>query len=183
MICLGFKCHYKRHLDGQNFHYNGSSVFEKILHGHLDEINQTLHRMKHFIEKPIEKRKEERIMSNFVGIDHVQLAAPKGSEEKARLFFGGILGMEEIPKPSNLVKRGGVWFQCGHHQLHIGIQDHFQAAKKAHPAFLVKSLSELKKALLNHHISIREDEPLEGAIRFYVEDPFGNRIEFLERTD
>ncbi|KMY21428.1 VOC family protein [Bacillus pumilus] len=122
-------------------------------------------------------------MSNFVGIDHVQLAAPKGSEEKARLFFGGILGMEEIPKPSNLAKRGGVWFQCGHHQLHIGIQDHFQAAKKAHPAFLVKSLSELKKALLNHHISIREDEPLEGAIRFYVEDPFGNRIEFLERTD
>ncbi|KKD40998.1 VOC family protein [Bacillus sp. FSL L8-0167] len=122
-------------------------------------------------------------MSNFFGIDHVQLAAPKGSEEKARLFFGEILGMKEIPKPSNLAKRGGVWFQCGHHQLHIGIQEHFQAAKKAHPAFLVRSLSELKEALLKYHIRISEDEPLEGANRFYVEDPFGNRIEFLERRD
>ncbi|KEP26223.1 MULTISPECIES: VOC family protein [Bacillus] len=122
-------------------------------------------------------------MSNFFGIDHVQLAAPKGSEEKARLFFGEILGMREIPKPSHLVKRGGVWFQCGNHQLHIGIEDHFQASKKAHPAFRVKSLSKLKEILVKHHIRIREDQPLDGAIRFYVDDPFGNRIEFLERIE
>ncbi|TYR78265.1 glyoxalase [Priestia megaterium] len=122
-------------------------------------------------------------MSNFFGIDHVQLAAPKGSEEKARLFFGEILGMEEISKPSNLAKRGGVWFQCGNHQLHIGIQDDFQAAKKAHPAFHVKNLSRLKETLVKNHISIKEDEPLEGAIRFYADDPFGNRIEFLQRME
>ena len=105
-------------------------------------------------------------MSNFLGIDHVQLAAPKGSEEKVRLFFGEILGMEEIPKPVHLAKRGGVWFQ---------------AAKKAHPAFQVKKLSNVKETLMKHHILIKEDQPLDGAIRFYVDDPFGNRIEFLER--
>ncbi|ALM27428.1 MULTISPECIES: VOC family protein [Bacillus] len=120
-------------------------------------------------------------MSNFLGIDHVQLAAPKGSEEKARLFFGEILGMEEIPKPVHLAKRGGVWFQCGNQQLHIGIEDQFQAAKKAHPAFQVKKLSNVKETLMKHHILIKEDQPLDGAIRFYVDDPFGNRIEFLER--
>ncbi|PRR90242.1 MULTISPECIES: VOC family protein [unclassified Bacillus (in: firmicutes)] len=122
-------------------------------------------------------------MSNFLGIDHVQLAAPKGSEEKARLFFGEILGMREIPKPSHLVQRGGVWFQCGNQQLHIGIENQFHAAKKAHPAFQVKNLSNLKETLMQHHILIKEDQPLDGAIRFYVDDPFGNRIEFLERME
>jgi catechol 2,3-dioxygenase-like lactoylglutathione lyase family enzyme len=116
----------------------------------------------------------------FTGIDHVQLAAPKGSEEQARKFFGEILGMEEIPKPSNLAKRGGVWFRCGSHQLHIGIQEDFTPAKKAHPAFHVENLEALREHLVTKGVTIKEDEPLEGAIRFYVDDPFGNRLEFLQ---
>ncbi|GLG02167.1 glyoxalase [Alicyclobacillus hesperidum subsp. aegles] len=120
---------------------------------------------------------------SFSGIDHVQLAAPKGSENEARKFFGDILGMAEIPKPANLATRGGVWFQAGIHQLHIGIQDDFVPAKKAHPAFHVKNLEALRERLVKHGVQVKEDEPLEGANRFYVDDPFGNRLEFLEWID
>lgn len=119
-------------------------------------------------------------MYHFKGLDHIQLAAPKAAEEEAREFFAGILGMEETPKPENLAKRGGVWFQCGSHQLHIGIQDEFSPAKKAHPAFEVDNLEDLKKRLQENNIEVIEDEPLQGANRFYIHDPFGNRLEFLE---
>ncbi|MCL6445877.1 MAG: VOC family protein [Alicyclobacillus sp.] len=120
---------------------------------------------------------------SFSGIDHVQLAAPKGSEDEARKFFVDILGMVEIPKPANLAKRGGVWFQVGTHQLHIGIQDDFVPAKKAHPAFHVNNLEAFRERLVKRGVKVKEDEPLEGANRFYVDDPFGNRIEFLERIN
>lgn len=116
----------------------------------------------------------------FKGIDHVQLAAPKNSENESRKFFTDILGMEEIEKPENLKKRGGVWFQCGTHQLHIGIQEPFTPAVKAHPAFSVNDIGKLKQKLEENNVDIKEDEPLEGATRFYVNDPFGNRIEFLQ---
>ncbi|WDL96558.1 VOC family protein [Alicyclobacillus sp. ALC3] len=117
---------------------------------------------------------------SFDGIDHVQLAAPKGTEEKARHFFIDILGMAEITKPANLAARGGVWFQVGHHQLHIGIEDDFVPAKKAHPAFLVNNLNSLRERLVEHGVKVKDDTSLEGANRFYVDDPFGNRMEFLE---
>ncbi|GIN91157.1 glyoxalase [Siminovitchia terrae] len=120
------------------------------------------------------------MLYSFTGIDHVQLVAPKGSENIARGFFNGVLGMEEIPKPENLVKRGGVWFKCGAHQLHIGIQEDFIPAKKAHPAFHVENLEGLREQIINKGIKVIEDEPLEGAKRFYVNDPFGNRLEFLQ---
>ncbi|MBD8006228.1 VOC family protein [Bacillus norwichensis] len=120
------------------------------------------------------------MLYSFTGIDHVQLAAPKGSENKARSFFNGVLGMEEILKPENLVKRGGVWFKCGAHQLHIGIQEDFIPAKKAHPAFHVENLEGLREQIIEKGIKVIEDEPLEGAKRFYVNDPFGNRLEFLQ---
>ncbi|WP_090395951.1 VOC family protein [Natribacillus halophilus] len=115
----------------------------------------------------------------YKGIDHVQLAAPEGCEEKARGFFGDILGMSEIAKPENLARRGGVWFECGTQQLHIGIQKDFQPAKKAHPAFHVENLEHLRENLEHNNIEVKEDEPLKGAQRFYVNDPFGNRLEFL----
>lgn len=118
--------------------------------------------------------------NEFVGIDHVQLAAPKGSELEVRKFYGEIIGLNEIPKPENLVKRGGVWFELGRNQLHIGIQLDFYPAKKAHPAFEVRNINTLRDRLLENNIPLMEDEPLEGANRFYVNDPFGNRIEFLE---
>ncbi len=117
---------------------------------------------------------------DFYGLDHIQLAAPKGSEQQAREFFSGVLGWKEIPKPEELQKRGGVWFQCGQHQVHIGVEENFQPAKKAHPAFHVKNLDGLRAHLKQRNIAYQDDELLEGATRFYLEDPFGNRLEFLE---
>jgi len=118
---------------------------------------------------------------NLTGFDHVQLAAPAGCEEVACAFFGDLLGMREVPKPDNLAARGGVWFACGEQQLHIGVQSDFAAAQKAHPAFAVEQLDALRAHLIANHVTIIDDEPLAGADRFYVADPFGNRLEFLER--
>lgn len=117
---------------------------------------------------------------SFYGIDHVQLAAPTECEDEARRFFGDILGMEEIEKPEELRKRGGVWFHCGSHQIHIGVDAHFVPAKKAHPAIHVKNLTALKERIVHHGIPVKDDELLPGTDRFYVDDPFGNRLEFLE---
>jgi catechol 2,3-dioxygenase-like lactoylglutathione lyase family enzyme len=117
---------------------------------------------------------------SYLGIHHVQLAAPRGCEELARSFYQQKLGMEEINKPANLLTRGGVWFQCGLHQLHIGVQEDFTPARKAHPAFLVQGLEELRKRLAATGVIVIEDEPLPGNVRFFLEDPFGNRLEFLE---
>lgn len=117
---------------------------------------------------------------SFIGLDHVQLAAPVGCEDVARRFFGDILGMEEIEKPEGLRKRGGVWFRCGTHQIHIGVEPSFTPAKKAHPAIHVRNLCGLKERIIGYGISVKDDELLPGADRFYVDDPFGNRLEFLE---
>lgn len=116
----------------------------------------------------------------FYGIDHIQLAAPERCEDQARRFFGEILGMEEIEKPESLRKRGGVWFRCGTQQLHIGVEGNFSPAKKAHPAIHVHNLAFLKERVMGQGISVIDDELLPGADRFYLEDPFGNRLEFLE---
>lgn len=117
---------------------------------------------------------------NFKSIDHVQLAAPKGSEEKARGFYQGIFGLSEIEKPEELKKRGGVWFQFGNSQIHIGIEESFIPAKKAHPAFEIENIEELKKHLNVHGVNYIVDHNLPCANRIYINDPFGNRIELLE---
>ncbi|GGE38247.1 glyoxalase [Pullulanibacillus camelliae] len=96
-----------------------------------------------------------------------------------RHFFSEMLGMTEIAKPETLAKNGGVWFQCGEQQLHVGIQEPFKPATKAHPAFYIKNLDELRAHLIQNGIAITEDDRLPGATRFYVNDPFGNRIECL----
>jgi catechol 2,3-dioxygenase-like lactoylglutathione lyase family enzyme len=114
-------------------------------------------------------------------IDHLQIAAPAGCEEAAREFYGGILGMEEIAKPPELRKRGGCWFACGGQQLHIGVEKDFRAAKKAHPAFAVDHLEALRQALRQSGYPAIEDEHFPGSRRFYSEDPWGNRLEFVER--
>lgn len=117
---------------------------------------------------------------NFKAIDHIQLAAPKGSEERARKFYREILGFDEIEKPAELRKNGGVWFKSGSCQLHIGIEEPFTPAQKAHPAFEVKNIEELKRHLAASNIPYNEDGKLPGASRIYIHDPFGNRIELLE---
>lgn len=116
----------------------------------------------------------------FKSIDHVQLAAPKGSEAIAKQFFGEILGFQEVEKPAVLKKKGGVWFQFGSYQIHIGIEEPFAPAKKAHPAFSIENLEALKIHLTKNEISFTVDTDLPGANRIYLNDPFGNRIEILE---
>ncbi|MDS9471910.1 VOC family protein [Sporosarcina pasteurii] len=120
-------------------------------------------------------------MSTFLtGIDHIQIASPPDSEDTARKFYGELLSMEEISKPPNLQGRGGCWFICGSQEVHIGIQKDFVAAKKAHPGFTVHALEELKLRLAEAGYAIHEEAPIDGRSRFFTNDPFGNRIEFLE---
>ncbi len=118
----------------------------------------------------------------ILGIDHVQLAAPAGSEEQARAFYGGLLGLQEIDKPEPLRVRGGVWFGCGAHQLHIGIEQPHTPARKAHPALLVApgTLESLAKRLEARGAEVDWDESIEQLKRFYTHDPWGNRIELVE---
>jgi catechol 2,3-dioxygenase-like lactoylglutathione lyase family enzyme len=116
----------------------------------------------------------------ILGIDHVQLAAPHGCEEKARWFFGEVLGMTELPKPPELAKRGGCWFQCGSQQLHIGVEQDFQPAKKAHPAFNVRYILALTTRLSASKIPFRDDEANPEVKRIFVDDPWGNRLEFVQ---
>ncbi|MDC9595083.1 VOC family protein [Xenorhabdus sp. IM139775] len=113
-------------------------------------------------------------------LDHIQLAMPKGKEEIARKFYADTLGLTEIQKPAHLAKRGGCWFKGGDVQVHLGVQEDFQPATKAHPAFLVDNLDELRVLLVNAGYRCKDDEPLEGFNRFHVYDPFGNRIELME---
>ncbi len=118
----------------------------------------------------------------MVGLDHVQLAAPSGCEAEARRFFGDVLGLAEVPKPESLAARGGVWFQLGWQQLHIGVEDGFEPARKAHPALRVASDAELAilaERLADARAEVVWDEALPGVRRFYTEDPWGNRLELL----
>ncbi|WP_284139562.1 VOC family protein [Virgibacillus sp. LDC-1] len=120
------------------------------------------------------------MMFQYEGLDHVQLAAPKNYEARARAFYQDVLGFVEKEKPVPLKARGGVWFQAGIVQIHIGVEEGFIPARKAHPAIRVRYIDRLKERLDNNHIVYIEDEHLPGANRFYTEDPFGNRLEFIE---
>lgn len=113
-------------------------------------------------------------------IDHVLLAAPAECEAEASYFYRDILGFREIAKPKTLQMNGGIWFQAGNVILHIGIEEPFIPAKKAHPAICVKNMKALKDHLRKHQFSFHEDSQLPGAERFFIFDPFGNRLEFLE---
>ena len=115
-----------------------------------------------------------------IGLDHVQLAIPPGGEPLARDFFAGLLGMVEVPKPANL-SPAGCWFTGGGAALHIGIDPDFRPARKAHPALLVDDLAALRARLAGSGCVIRDDTPVKGYARFFTEDPFGNRIELMER--
>lgn len=113
-------------------------------------------------------------------IDHVQLAMPPGREDQARAFYSGILGLREAAKPSQLASRGGVWFQDGSVAVHLGVDQAFRPATRAHPAFRCNDLEVLRERLIVHGVEVMADEPVEGRAHFYVADPFGNRLEFIE---
>ncbi|HEX9037420.1 MAG TPA: methyltransferase domain-containing protein [Ktedonobacterales bacterium] len=115
-----------------------------------------------------------------LGLDHAQVAAPRGCEAQARAFYGEVLGLREIAKPEALAGRGGVWFQAGGQQLHIGVEEDFQPARKAHPALLVADLAAARARLEAAGAPIAEDVPLPGRLRFETRDPFGNRLELQQ---
>jgi catechol 2,3-dioxygenase-like lactoylglutathione lyase family enzyme len=119
-------------------------------------------------------------MAAVIGLDHLQVAMPRGREAEARAFYAGLLGLAELPKPSHLAARGGVWFALGSQQLHLGVEEDFRPARKAHPALLVRDLRGLRARLEQQGFAPYEDEPLAGYERCYVADPFGNRLELLE---
>ncbi|MFI1167076.1 VOC family protein [Streptomyces sp. NPDC020801] len=124
----------------------------------------------------------------LTAVDHVQLAAPPGSEDDLRAYYIGVLGMTEIPKPPVLAERGGCWFRAGAVQLHLGIEDapagggecHFRPARKAHPGLRVTDIGAYAARLEACGAKVTWDAHLPGHRRFYSEDPVGNRLEFLE---
>lgn len=117
-----------------------------------------------------------------LSIDHVQIAMPVGEEEKARKFYMNLLGFMEIPKPAKLATRGGAWFQSNNVQLHLGVEADFKPARKAHPALIVSDLDSLITKVQNAGYETDTSQPpLDGYKRAHVFDPFGNRIELMEK--
>lgn len=119
---------------------------------------------------------------HFVALDHVQVAMPPGEEAKARAFYVGVLGMSELTKPAPLQARGGCWFAGGDGasvQIHCGVEPDFRPAKKAHPAVLIVGIEELAQRIEAAGGAVKWDDDLEGLRRFFCEDPFGNRLEFI----
>jgi len=116
-------------------------------------------------------------------LDHVQLAAPRGCEAEARRFFGDLLGLAEVEKPEQLRARGGVWFELGDQQLHIGVEEPFTPARKAHIALRVdvQDIDRVAETLAQAGDRVEWDDSLPDVRRFYTADPWGNRIELLAR--
>lgn len=112
-------------------------------------------------------------------IHHVQLAMPPGQGAEAEAFYAGLLGVPRVRKPRHLERRGGCWFRSAEVEIHLGIDDQFVPARKAHPAFLVDDLTGLRDRLTAAGVPVVLDEPPPGYDRFYTSDPFGNRIEIL----
>jgi catechol 2,3-dioxygenase-like lactoylglutathione lyase family enzyme len=117
----------------------------------------------------------------ILGLDHVQVAIPAGGEDAARVFYSGALGMTEVAKPAALAIRGGCWFTAGSAVLHLGVEEPFSPARKAHPAFLITELDSLLESLvLAGYDCVRADGEISGVRRFHTFDPFGNRVEFQQ---
>jgi catechol 2,3-dioxygenase-like lactoylglutathione lyase family enzyme len=114
------------------------------------------------------------------GIHHIQLCIPEGKEAEAKFFYCDILRLKEIAKPDALLKNGGVWFQLGNIELHIGVENLTGEKGKQHPAFLVQDIDSWQNHLTENNIDIQKELPIPGVNRFSIRDPFNNRIEFIE---
>lgn len=122
-------------------------------------------------------------MELILGLDHVQLAMPRGAEARGRAFYGELLGLREVPKPPELAKRGGLWFELGDGRgLHLGVEEPFLPAKKAHPAFRVAALDVLAERLGAAGYPVAWDASVPEVRRFHGADPFGNRLEFQQQA-
>ena len=115
----------------------------------------------------------------FTAIEHVQLAMPPGQEQAARSFYVEVLGMREIPKPAELAARGGCWFESGGVQIHLGVEQDFRPAKKAHPALRCAEYDALVTQLRASGITVHEPGDIPGMRRCHIHDCFGNRIELV----
>ena len=102
---------------------------------------------------------------------------PAGAEDEARAFYGGVLGLVEEPKPPLLAVRGGCWFGDGAVKLHLGVEEDFRPARKAHPALLVR---DLRGFVAERGLDVRWSDEIPGTVRCHVDDPFGNRIELID---
>jgi catechol 2,3-dioxygenase-like lactoylglutathione lyase family enzyme len=120
------------------------------------------------------------VSGQLLGLHHVQLAAPPGSEQALRHFYGTVLGMTEVAKPPVLAARGGAWFRSGALELHLGIEDGFRPAHRAHPGIIVSDIDAVVKRLGDHGVAAQWDDNFPGFRRCYVADPHGNRLELLE---
>lgn len=118
-----------------------------------------------------------------VGLEHINLLMPEGREAEARAFYSALLGLAEVPKAKGLEGYGGLWFRLGDLTLHLGTDENFVPAKKAHPAFLVTDLLASRAALERAGVSVLPDARVPHVRRFYVSDPFGNRLEFIQAGD
>ena len=118
-------------------------------------------------------------MSRIRGLHHLQLAMPAGREPEAEAFYAGLLGLKVVPKPPELAARGGIWFRLGDRELHLGVEEPFAPARKAHIAFRVDDVQGLARRARAGGFEVVDDDRLEGFDRIYVYDPFGHRLEFL----
>ena len=117
-----------------------------------------------------------------IAIDHVQLAMPAGSEQRAAEFYADILGLKQVPKPAVLAQRGGAWFENDSVKIHLGVEHDFRPARKAHPALVVDDLKSLIALLQNKGFPITPAEKMGSVDRVHVNDPFGNRIELISAS-
>ena len=115
-----------------------------------------------------------------IGLDHVQLAMPPGRESEAEAFYAGFLGFVRIPKPEPMAGRGGCWFASGPVAVHLGVEDDFRPARKAHPALVVRDLAGLVAAAAAARLEVRPNPDQPDGAGYYIDDPFGNRIELID---
>ncbi|MGE7696501.1 VOC family protein [Lysinibacillus sp. NPDC094177] len=117
-----------------------------------------------------------------IGLHHVQITIPKGEEQEGKHFYCQVLGLKELEKPNSLKGRGGFWLQVGNKEVHVGTEDGFdRLTTKAHIAYQVENIKQWKKALAEHHIEILESVPIPHFERFEFRDPFGNRVEMIQK--
>ena len=116
----------------------------------------------------------------FLRLDHVQICIPNGKENEARHFYTDIIGLIEIPKPEALIPNGGLWYQVADIQFHIGTENEINKSKR-HPAFEISDLEDARQYLIQHGVTLKEEIQITGQKRFSFIDPFGNRIELLQK--